>query len=74
MVGLIGSAIISLGAKAFFPQGISIEFIDYGLFASFAIFAVVVYFAFKKVNPIYLILLSATLGIIVGYADKFLFA
>ena len=74
VVGLIGSAIISLGAKAFFPQGISIEFIDYGLFASFAIFAVVVYFAFKKVNPIYLILLSATLGIIVGYADKFLFA
>ncbi len=70
VVGLIASAIISLGAEVLFPQGISLASLNYGFYVSIVIFALVVFLAFKKVNPIYLILISAFLGILFGYADK----
>lgn len=73
VVGLIASAIISLAVGVFFPLGISLRAFDFGFFSSVVIFGLVVYFAFKKVNPIYLILGSAGLGIASGYAEKLLF-
>ncbi len=70
VVGLIASAVISLGISAFFPVGISIGAFDFSLLCSVLIFALTVFLAFKKFNPIYLILISAALGIITGYIDK----
>lgn len=70
VVGLIASAIISLGMGVFFPAGISLAAFDYSFFCSLAIFALVVFLAFKKVSPILLILISAALGIAAGYAEK----
>ena len=73
VVGLIAAAVISLGFGVFFPNGFSLATFDFQFFASFVIFAIVVVLALKKVNPIYLILGSAGLGIICGYAEKLLF-
>lgn len=73
VIGLIASAIISLGFGVFFPLGFNLQAFDFGFFSSAVIFGVVVYLAMKKVNPIYLILGSAGLGIVSGYAEKLLF-
>lgn len=70
VVGLIASAIISLGVGVFFPSGFGLASFDYNFFCSLAIFALIVTLAFKKVSPVLLILISATLGIAVGYAEK----
>lgn len=74
VVGLIASAVISLGLSVFFPSGITLSSFDFGFFSSVIIFALVVYFAFKKVSPIYLILGSAGLGILSGYAEKLIYS
>lgn len=74
VVGLIASAVISLGFGVFFPLGISFSAFDFSFFSSVVIFAIVVILAFKKVNPIFLILGSAVLGVITGYVEKFSFA
>ena len=74
VVGLIASAVITLGFGVFFPAGITISAFDFSLFCSLLIFAIVVVLAFKKVNPIYLILGSAVFGILAGYAEKLFFA
>ncbi|MBR6563633.1 MAG: chromate transporter [Clostridia bacterium] len=72
VIGLIAAAIIELGYGVFFPNGIDLAAFDFGFFSSLIIFVLVVILAFKKVNPIYLILGSAGLGIISGYAEKLL--
>lgn len=73
VVGLIAAAIISLGFGVFFPVGISLSAFNFQFFASLVIFSIVVVLALKKVNPIYLILGSAGMGILCGYAEKLLF-
>lgn len=73
VIGLIASAIISLGYGVFFPSGVSLTAFDFSFFSSVVIFGVIVFLAFKKVNPIYLILSSAGLGIASGYAEKLIF-
>lgn len=70
VVGLIASAVISLGFGVFFPSGITLSAFDYSFFCSVVIFSAVVVLAFKKVSPILLILCSAALGIATGYAEK----
>lgn len=70
VVGLIASAVISLGFGVFFPLGITLLAFDYSFFCSVVIFSAVVVLAFKKVSPILLILGSAALGIATGYAEK----
>ncbi len=75
VVGLIASAILSLGVGVFFPEGIlniSLASFNYLLFCSVGVFALIVYLAFKKVSPIILILISAILGIATGYIEKLL--
>lgn len=68
VVGLIASAVLSLGMGVFFAGGVNASAFGYSFFCSAFIFAVTVYFSFKKASPILLILLSASLGIITGYA------
>ena len=57
VVGLIGGAIVSVGATVFFPAG----------WAAAAICAVMAVLSFKKVHPIIIICISAALGIAAGY-------
>ena len=70
VVGLIASAVISLGNGVFFPSGFEISALDFSFVCSILIFGLTVFLAFKKKSPILLILLSAGLGIVCGYAEK----
>ena len=68
VVGLIGGAILSVAAGVFFPAGLSLAvFSTPSFYLSAAIFAVMLVLALKKVHPIILIVISAVLGIVIGY-------
>lgn len=68
VVGLIGSAILSVVMTVFFPAGLTwAVFTQTEFYVSLVIFAVMLVLAFKKVHPIILICLSAVLGIAAGY-------
>ena len=69
VVGLIGAAILSVVAEVLFPAGLALSaFMNPTMYVSLGIFALTVTLAFwKKVHPIWLILLSAALGIAWGY-------
>ena len=68
-VGLIGAAVLSAVAEVLFPAGVALTaFADPSMYVSLAIFALTITLAFwKKVHPIWLILISAVLGIAWGY-------
>lgn len=71
VVGLITSALISVGGEVFFPDGYSVDDIDFPLFfSSIAIFVLIVLLHRKKIHPILLICLAAVLGIISGYVRE----
>lgn len=68
VVGLIGSAILSVVLTVFFPVGFSLAvFTDVTTYIYLALTAGAVVLAFKKVHPILIICLSAVVGIAVGY-------
>lgn len=68
VVGLIGSAIISVLITVFIPNGFSMGiFTDASFYVELATFAICTVMAFKKVHPIIIIVLAAVLGIISGY-------
>lgn len=68
VVGLIGSAVISIGKTVFFPSGFSASvFMTPVFWVSLAALAVFAFLAFKKVNPIFIICISAAFGIAAGY-------
>lgn len=68
VVGLIGSAVLSVAATVLIPNGLSLSiFQDLSLYISLGIFLLAVVLAFKKVHPILIICLSAVLGIGFGY-------
>ena len=68
VVGLIGSAILSVFVTVFFPAGLSwAVFTQTEFYVSLVIFGIMLVLAFKKVHPILLICLSAVLGIAAGY-------
>lgn len=72
VVGLIGSAIISVALTVFLPSGVSMAGLMAALktvetYCYLAIFALCTILAFKKVHPIIIIVLSAGLGILIGY-------
>ena len=69
VVGLIGTAILSIGQTVFFPNGFSWSvFGEVGIWISLAIFAVMTVLAFKKVHPIVIVCISAVVGSVVGFA------
>ena len=74
VVGLIGAAILSVVAEVLFPLGLKLAtFSDPTFYVSLGIFALTVTLAFwKKVHPIWLILISAGLGIAWGYLSPVL--
>ncbi len=68
VVGMIGAAFISVARTVFFPSGISVSVFSSASFCVFlGLFAVTAVLAFKKIHPIKIILLSAVVGIGVGY-------
>ena len=68
VIGLIGSAILTMGSAVLFPCGITAAaFGTLSFWITAGIFAVMAVLAFKKVHPILLICLSAVLGIAAGY-------
>ena len=74
VVGLIGSAVLTMADDAFFSAGASLEAVLTMAFAVAAvIFAIMLVLAFKKVSPVIIILLSAALGIAGGYAQAYFY-
>lgn len=64
VVGLIGSALISVGKTVFFPAGLAF---GSNFLIALAIFGICAALAFKKLHPIAVICISAILGIAAGY-------
>lgn len=70
VIGLIAAAILSVGLSVFFPSGIYFDSVlTYSFITSLIIFAGMTVLAFKKLHPIYIILISAALGIAFGYGE-----
>ncbi len=70
-VGLIASAVVSMALIVFIPDGFSVAiFTSVEFYISLALFAVMSILAFKKVHPILIIVISAVVGIVTGFAFK----
>lgn len=68
VIGLIGSAVISIGKTVFIPNGYTFDiFTNVSFYVSLVIFALCAVLAFKKVHPILIVCISAILGIAAGY-------
>lgn len=71
VIGLIGSAVISIGITVFFPVSISLSvFSTPQFYISLILFLGMTVLALKKVHPIIIIVISAVVGIIAGYILK----
>lgn len=69
VIGLIGTAVLSVGTTVLFPDGYTFAvFSDITFYISLGIGVVCAVLAFKKVHPIIIICLSAAVGLIAGYA------
>lgn len=67
-IGLILGAVVTVGSAVFIPAGFTFAiFKTTEFYVSLTIFIIAAIMAFKKVNPIIIICLSAVLGIISGY-------
>ena len=68
VIGLIATAVLSIGATVFLPSGWTMElFTQASTYISLAVSAIALVLAFKKVHPIWIICLSAVIGIAAGY-------
>ena len=69
VIGLIGAALLSVAQTVFVPNGFdSSVFTSPVTYLSLVLFALSALLAFKKVHPIFIILLCAAAGIAFGYA------
>lgn len=66
VVGLIGSAFISMAYTVFLPNGFEALELDTRFGVSIVIFALSLFLVRKKVHPIFVIALAAVIGIISG--------
>lgn len=70
-VGLIASAVVSMALIVFIPNGFSVViFTSVEFYISLALFIVMSVLAFRKVHPILIIVISAVVGIVTGFAFK----
>ena len=68
VVGLIGTAAVSIGKTVFFPNGLTPSvFSNTATYITAAIFALSLYLALKKKSPILIICIAAVAGILAGY-------
>lgn len=70
VIGLIGAAVISVGANVFFHDGLSLEvFKTVPFYISLVLFLGMLFLILKKkLHPIIIICISAAVGIAAGYA------
>ena len=69
VVGLIAAALVTTGQAVFFPAGISAGvFTTPAFLCSAGIFAAMMVLSLKKLHPIVVILISAALGVLTGWA------
>ena len=69
VIGMIASALLSVGKTVFFSGGVSADvLVRPAFYISLAIFALSAVLAFRKRHPIFIICLSAVLGIAARYA------
>ena len=68
-IGLIASAVVTIGTTVFFPKGYTFDvFTGISFYISLVLFAVMAFLSFKKkLHPILVICISAAVGIIAGY-------
>lgn len=73
-IGLICAAVISIGKTVFFPDSIALSVLaSYTFIFSALLFAVMLFLALKKkMNPIYIIVISAVAGIGAGYLGEYM--
>ncbi len=72
VIGLIGSALVSIAATVFFHNGFTLSVLSTPQFyISLVLFITMTVCALKKVHPIIIICISAVTGIITGYAFNF---
>lgn len=68
MLSQIAAAVVSVGKSVFFENGFSwSDFGSYTFIASAVIFVLMLIIEFRKVHPVFIILISAGLGIAAGY-------
>ncbi len=68
VAGMIGTAFLAVGRAVFFPDGLQTGcFTDVSFWLFLSLFVVSAVLAFKKTNPIKIILLAAVVGIGAGY-------
>lgn len=73
VIGLISAAVVSVGKTVFFPDSVTLSVLaSYTFIFSALLFAVMLFLSIKKkMNPIYLILISAAAGIGAGYIGEY---
>lgn len=72
-IGLVTAAVISIGSVVFFPNGFSFgTVLTYNFITSLGICILMTVLCFKKLHPIFIILISGVLGIGFGYLGKLL--
>ena len=64
VAGLIATALLSVGQTVFFPEGIAF---GAAFFVSFGVFLLSTALAFRKLHPIWIIVISAAIGVAAGY-------
>ena len=64
VVGLIATALLSVGQTVFFPDGIAF---GAAFFVSLGVFLLSAALAFRKLHPIWIIVISAAIGVAAGY-------
>ena len=64
VVGLIATALLSVGKTVFFPDGIAF---GAAFFVSLGVFLLSAALAFRKLHPIWIIVISAAIGVAAGY-------
>ncbi len=68
VIGLMGSAVLSIALTVFFPLGLAFDvFTTPQFYVALVLFVSMCILAFKKVNPIIIIGISAVVGILTGY-------
>lgn len=69
VVGLIAAAVVSIAIEVFFTNGFTAQvFLSSTFWFSLITFAIMLFLLlYKKISPILIVCLSATLGIIAGY-------
>lgn len=68
VVGMIAAALFTLSTSVFFADGFAVSlFKSMEFYVSLGIFAVMSVLSLKKVNPIFIIVICACLGIAIGY-------